>query len=251
MTEDAKDELARLVDQFGDQIADDAQRCQNLLRDALPDQPLAAKLLGDGATIGVAAELRDSIVPASVLCPRLVQRLQEQLGLSEDSAKFVVAGWAHAFGQDVRLDRRDGAVPPSPTPPSDPKGPETGDVPEPHPTTPALSAEPGKKNLAEPTPTLPSAPWGPFTTVNGVLAVLCVWIAVIGFAALSNLGAEDLCHVHVTGRPPFVWIRQTGWLAARAFGTAAQSCHVLATQFLGAAAAGLFLSLAAWRKGWF
>jgi hypothetical protein len=92
-------ELRRIVLRYGPAIGEDARRVEALLRDLSGAHRREIAVLSGAAREGIPAELTSSrgAVPEAVLEERLARVLQDNLGLSEDAARWAVTTWAAAL----------------------------------------------------------------------------------------------------------------------------------------------------------
>ena len=92
--------LAELVARYGRDLGDDPRRCEALLRDVCGQQyKREIFVLVSAARERVPAQLQQSSAgnPAEVVLTRLIQHLRDNLGLSEDLARWAVESWAFAM----------------------------------------------------------------------------------------------------------------------------------------------------------
>jgi hypothetical protein len=90
--------LCDLIDKYGADLCDAPRRCEGLLRDFCGQYRGEIKVLVDALEEGITTDLRSShSVPQEVVQGRLVKRLQENLLLTEEVAKWVVESWAIAL----------------------------------------------------------------------------------------------------------------------------------------------------------
>ena len=98
----ARQKVVALVARFGRDICDDPQRCEALLRDVCGDQHqrevfVLVAAVKIRATSELAADA--SGVPVEVLVAKLSARLHNNLGFTEDLARWSVETWAVALGK--------------------------------------------------------------------------------------------------------------------------------------------------------
>ena len=100
MAEDVRQVLARIVREYGTSITEDARRCEGLLRDLCPDSRREVFILSSAIRERVPAELlgSQSTVPHPVICARLAERLETNLGLTHDFAAWAVEIWYSCLG---------------------------------------------------------------------------------------------------------------------------------------------------------
>ena len=99
MTTEVADVLRDIIRAHGRPLADDPRRVEAMLRDLAGEHRREISVLVGAAREGVPAELMSSrgAVPAAVLEERLARTLQDNLGLSEDAARWAVTTWAAAL----------------------------------------------------------------------------------------------------------------------------------------------------------
>jgi hypothetical protein len=92
--------LKEIIDRYGLAVCDDARRCEGLLRDLCPDCKLEINSLISVQKEGIPQELMRSsqVFPLEVTLPKLVKLVMENLGLSQEIARWSVETWASALG---------------------------------------------------------------------------------------------------------------------------------------------------------
>lgn len=96
-----RQKLAELIATYGKSLSDDPRRCEGLLRDVCGEHRREIHVLVNALKEGVVTELTTASVsagPPEVILTRLIRRLQENLGLTEDAARWSVESWALALG---------------------------------------------------------------------------------------------------------------------------------------------------------
>lgn len=94
-----RQKLIEIVARHGKSIVDDARRAEGLFRDNFGSFRREIAVLTMALEEGVAHDLTTvSNTPQTVLLRRLVQRLIDNLALSEDAAQWAVNSWALALG---------------------------------------------------------------------------------------------------------------------------------------------------------
>jgi hypothetical protein len=95
-----KQKLREIIVQYGRALCDDPQRCEALLRDFCGQYRKEISVLVSALRERVPADLLASqkSTPPVVLLARLTKRLQDNLGLAEDAARWAVESWALALG---------------------------------------------------------------------------------------------------------------------------------------------------------
>jgi len=103
MDDQARQILKGIITKFGASVCDDPSRCESLMRDHMAGYKKEIHLLTCALKEGVVKDLRfppASATPA-VLVPKLVKRLEDSYGLSNEGAKWAVESWAYALGVTV------------------------------------------------------------------------------------------------------------------------------------------------------
>src|SRR5262245_34519059 len=100
MNPSVRDKLCRMVARFGANVIDDARRCEGLLKDFCPHDKrevhvLLAAVREQVATDLIAFSFKQK--PAAAI-GRLTKRLEDNLGLSGEAARWAVESWALALG---------------------------------------------------------------------------------------------------------------------------------------------------------
>lgn len=95
-----RQKLSELIAQYGRALCDDPRRCEALLQDSCPGYRREISVLVSALRQRVAADLLQSSggEPRSVLIGRLTARLEDNLGLAEEAARWSVESWALALG---------------------------------------------------------------------------------------------------------------------------------------------------------
>lgn len=112
-TNEPRQALARLLENFGSDVLNDPRRVEGLLRDYCPGRRRDVSALVTAQKERVVAELltlRDQ-VPPDILTARLARRLHEEIGLTEELSRWAVSTWAAVLGMAV--DEEDCQVPAS------------------------------------------------------------------------------------------------------------------------------------------
>ena len=113
-----RQKLRELIIEYGRSLCDDPRRCEALLKDYCGQYKREIFVLVSALKNRVAEELINSPagVPPALLLGRLIQRLEDELGLAENAARWAVESWALAldiFDQPVPVVKPI-AVPPIP-----------------------------------------------------------------------------------------------------------------------------------------
>ena len=106
MTDQPREKLCELIATYGQTLCDDPRRCEALLRDLCAANRREIHALVSALRERVAADLLAASegVPREVLRARLTQRLQDNLGLAEEIARWAVDSWALALGKLSRVE---------------------------------------------------------------------------------------------------------------------------------------------------
>ena len=109
-------QLQQIIRTYGVAVCEDPRRVEGLLRDLSGQYRREIAVLSGAAREGVPAELLASRggTPPAVLGQRLVQLLQDNLGMANEAARWAVSAWAFALGvaADVPIPARPAAVQP-------------------------------------------------------------------------------------------------------------------------------------------
>lgn len=100
MNELPRQKLVELIGRYGVDLARDARRCEALLRDVCPQHKREIFVLVSAAKESVGIDLLGSSsgMPKDALLSRLSKRVHENLGVTEDLARWAVESWALALG---------------------------------------------------------------------------------------------------------------------------------------------------------
>lgn len=100
MHNEVRQQLCKLIAQYGNALSEDSRRCNALLKDHCGQYKREIFVLVNALENRVGTELINASagVPISLLLARLVKRLEDELGLSETAAKWAVETWALALG---------------------------------------------------------------------------------------------------------------------------------------------------------
>jgi hypothetical protein len=95
-----KQKLREIIARYGKDIGNDPKRCEAILRDLCGQYRRELSVLVAAQKEQVPTELLTShnSVPFNVTAARLVKRLQDNLGLAEDAARWAVNAWGFALG---------------------------------------------------------------------------------------------------------------------------------------------------------
>ena len=113
-----RQKLRELIVQYGRSLCDDPRRCEALLKDYCGQYKREIFVLVNALKNRVAEELINASagVPPALLLGRLIQRLEDELGLAENAARWAVESWALALGMSVASVERPRPAPEPPRP---------------------------------------------------------------------------------------------------------------------------------------
>jgi hypothetical protein len=115
-----REKLKEIIIQYGRSLCDEPQRCEGLLRDLCGQYQKEIAVLVGALKERVPADLLASqnSTPAVVFLARLTKKLQDNLGLAEEAARWAVESWALALGviSSNDLKTNPSSDPPIPTP---------------------------------------------------------------------------------------------------------------------------------------
>ncbi|MFM7882918.1 MAG: hypothetical protein ACKO8H_14150, partial [Microcystis panniformis] len=115
-----RQKLKEIIIQYGHSLCDEPQRCEGLLRDLCGQYQKEIAVLVGALKERVPADLLASqnSTPAVVFLARLTKKLQDNLGLAEEAARWAVESWALALGviSSNDLKTNPSLAPPIPTP---------------------------------------------------------------------------------------------------------------------------------------
>jgi hypothetical protein len=115
-----RQKLKEIIIQYGRSLCDEPQRCEGLLRDLCGQYQKEIAVLVGALKERVPADLLASqnSTPAVVFLARLTKKLQDNLGLAEEAARWAVESWALALGviSSNDLKTNPSSAPPIPTP---------------------------------------------------------------------------------------------------------------------------------------
>lgn len=163
--------LRKLIAKYGRDLCSDAGRCEGLLRDLCGAYRREINILISAQKDRVPLDLlaAHNSVPRELLLTRLTKRLEDQLALTEEAARWAVDSWALALGvmteEEAEARRRKqspAAPPPSTTMAAAPHDEDTGGLTPPTVPTPAPPATPPQRQRIPPAPRVqPPAPLRP------------------------------------------------------------------------------------------
>src|SRR6516225_2668285 len=114
MIDDPRQVLCRLIRDYGGGLTNDPRRFEALLRDLCPQWDWKPRVLVDALKERVPQELTSSSSStlAQVKAEQLAKRLETDLGLTQEAARWAIDSWALAMGVVT--------LPPPPPPPPPP-----------------------------------------------------------------------------------------------------------------------------------
>ena len=103
-----REQLKYIITQYGRSLSEDPQRCEAFLRDLCGQYRREINVIVSALKEGVPTDLLNSqnSVPSDLLLSRLTKRLEDRLGLTQESATWAVESWALAFGIVSERDKR-------------------------------------------------------------------------------------------------------------------------------------------------
>ncbi|WP_375328728.1 hypothetical protein [Microcystis sp. BLCC-F210] len=187
-----RQKLKEIIIQYGRSLCDEPQRCEGLLRDLCGKYQKEIAVLVGALKERVPADLLASqnSTPPVVFLARLTKKLQDNLGLAEEAARWAVESWALALGvissNDLKTNpSSDPPVPtPIPTPVPDSAGQPTSSfsvsstIPVQLPVNPVtIPSQP----VPPPTPPSPSNNWTKIAIAISSVGVLALAGSVVHF----------------------------------------------------------------------
>ena len=187
-----RQKLKEIIIQYGRSLCDEPQRCEGLLRDLCGQYQKEIAVLVGALKERVPADLLASqnSTPPVVFLARLTKKLQDNLGLAEEAARWAVESWALALGvissNDLKTNpSSDLPIPtPIPTPVPDSPGQPTSSfsvsstIPVQLPVNPVtIPSQP----VPPPTPPSPSNNWTKIAIALGSVGVLALAGSVVHF----------------------------------------------------------------------
>lgn len=103
MNDVPREKLREIIVTYGRSVCDDPRRCEALLRDYCGEYKREINVLIGALKERVAADLMSSAsaMPLQVLIAQLVTRLEDELALAEEAAKWAVESWTIALGMSI------------------------------------------------------------------------------------------------------------------------------------------------------
>jgi hypothetical protein len=197
VNEQVRQALRELVTEHGAAIAGDAGRCEALLRERCPSNKRQVVLLLGVLRSSVMGELLHTADAATApgRVGMLSRRIEDELAVKADAARWAVESWALALGWPIEVAKP--AVPaaparvsvpaPAPAPAAAPPAPVAAPEPVPPPVPPAPEPLPAPVAVPEPEPvpvfaTAPagaprrsSGPWLAVAAVAAAVALYVLW----------------------------------------------------------------------------
>ncbi len=188
MNELPRQKLSEIIAQYGRYLCDNPQRCEGLLRDFCGQHRKEISALVGALKEGVPTELRSSqnTVPKELLLARLTKRLQDNLALADDAARWAVESWALALGV---ISNNDLKTNPSPAPPSPTPVPTPISTPTP---TPIPTYTPPPTPIPTPTTILTPPPSGSGDWQKVVIASSIIGTCIMGALLANNYINQNL-----------------------------------------------------------
>ncbi len=120
-----RQKLRDLIIEYGRSLCDDPRRCEALLKDYCGQYKREIFVLVSALKNRVAEDLINTPagVPSALLLGRLIQRLEDELGLAENAARWAVESWALALDLSVANVEQPRPAPESPRRPVAPPAP--------------------------------------------------------------------------------------------------------------------------------
>jgi hypothetical protein len=143
MNQAVRDKLCQMLVKYGPSLVEDPRRCEALLRDLCPQDKREVHVLLGALRERVPAELAPPAMRRGAIAAigRLTKRLEQNLALAEEPARWAVESWALALGV-VTPKQLAAAQPRKPKPQA-----AAPPVPPPVIRPPAARAEPGRRRL--------------------------------------------------------------------------------------------------------
>ena len=122
-----RQKLRDLIIEYGRPLCDDPRRCEALLKDYCGQYKREIFVLVSALKNRVAEDLINASagVPPALVFGRLIQRLEDELGLAEDPARWAVESWALALDLSVANVEQPRPAPESPRRPVAPPAPSS------------------------------------------------------------------------------------------------------------------------------
>ena len=122
-----RQKLRDLIIEYGRPLCDDPRRCEALLKDYCGQYKREIFVLVSALKNRVAEDLikTSAGVPLALVIGRLIQRLEDELGLAEDAARWAVETWALALDLSVANVEQPRPAPESPRRPVAPPAPSS------------------------------------------------------------------------------------------------------------------------------
>jgi hypothetical protein len=118
-----RQKLSELIATYGRSVCDDSRRCEALLRDLCGEHRRELNVLVSALRERIPAELlsMSAATPREVVLARLTKRLQDDLALADNAARWAVESWAVALGVVPRPGFVKQLVPATPVVPRTPR----------------------------------------------------------------------------------------------------------------------------------
>ena len=108
MNDSVREKLQEIIRQYSNSLCDEPKRCEALLRDFCAKDRREIFILIAALKEGVASDLLNSSnsISQQLVSAKLVKRLQDNLGITEESAIWAVDSWALALGISSQLNQK-------------------------------------------------------------------------------------------------------------------------------------------------
>lgn len=91
--------LRRIIEKYGNSLSRDARRCENLLKDLCGSYRREINVLTSAVEERIALDLiGEGSMPRQLLLHKLAKRLEDNRGITQESARWAVETWAFALG---------------------------------------------------------------------------------------------------------------------------------------------------------
>ena len=91
--------LRRIIEKYGNSLCGDARRCENLLKDLCGSYRREINVLTSAVEERIALDLvAEGSMPRQLLLHKLAKRLEDNRGITQESARWAVDTWAFALG---------------------------------------------------------------------------------------------------------------------------------------------------------
>lgn len=102
MQDAVRETLTELIKKYGTSLVDDPRRVEGLLRDLCGENKREINALIGAMKLRVPTDLLNtSNVPIETLSARLIKRIEDDLSMKEEMARWAVESWAVALGKEL------------------------------------------------------------------------------------------------------------------------------------------------------